>query len=166
MACPFRSTILRTRQQFAGNILPTGRLSPQAQRLLQLDPSAERTGRERGTRDNFVVGGSEGFDDDTFNVRIDGRLTDKLNMFGRYSFARLVRNGPTAFGQGGGPELVTLGGISKVRNQSIANGFDYSFRHDDGRLPLRLLPLQGQCVAVRLRDTPAADVGIPGLNLD
>jgi len=46
------------------------------------------------------------------------------STFGRYSFADFRRDGPTAFGQGGGAALVSLGGTSKVRNQSLALGFD------------------------------------------
>ena len=60
-------------------------------------------------------------------MRVDGRISDRLNAFGRYSFGDFRRNGPTAFGQGGGAELVTLGGDSKVRNQSLA----YRLRPDD-----------------------------------
>ena len=39
-----------------------------------------------------------------FDVRIDGRVSDSLNFFGRFSFAKFLRDGPTAFGTGGGQE--------------------------------------------------------------
>ncbi|HXT33650.1 MAG TPA: carboxypeptidase-like regulatory domain-containing protein, partial [Vicinamibacterales bacterium] len=113
-----------TRTQFTNNTIPAGRLSPQAQNILKLIPVPNRPGTENGTRDNYVGNGSEVFNNDTFNVRLDGRVNSRLNMFGRYSFADYTRNGPTAFGQGGGQELVTLGGDSKVRNQSLAIGAD------------------------------------------
>ncbi len=88
-------------------------------------------------------------------------------MFGRYSFAQFERNGPTAFGDGGGQELVIPGGVSKVRNQSLAYGFDYTwsstlatdFRFGFFRYKVNVLPFDfGQ-------DT-ATDVGVRGLNLD
>ncbi|HEU0184547.1 MAG TPA: TonB-dependent receptor, partial [Blastocatellia bacterium] len=103
----------------------------------------------------------------SFDTRIDFKLSDKLNMFGRYSFANFSRIGPTALGQGGGRELVSLGGSSKVRNQSVAYGFDYTwsstlvtdFRFGFFRYKVNVLPFDfGQ-------DT-ATDVGVPGLNLD
>jgi hypothetical protein len=114
------------RTQFAGNRIPTGRLSPQALAILDLIPTPNATGRDNGTRDNYVASGIESFDADTFDVRIDGRLSDNTNLFGRYSFADFTRDGPTSFGQGGGAELVSLGGVSAVRNHSLAVGLDHT----------------------------------------
>jgi outer membrane receptor protein involved in Fe transport len=158
---------LVSRTQFAGNRIPTNRLSPQALNILKLIPAPNATGRDNGTRDNYVASGIEAFDGDTFDVRIDARMTENLNMFGRYSFADFERNGPTAFGSGGGQELVSLGGVSKVRNQSVAYGFDYTwsptlvtdFRFGFFRYKVNVLPFDfGQ--------NTATDVGVPGLNLD
>ena len=42
--------------------------------------------------------GSETFDGNSFNVRIDGRLRDGLNTFGRYSLGDFLRDGPQVFG--------------------------------------------------------------------
>ncbi len=158
---------LTARTQFAGNRIPTARLSPQALNVLKLIPLPNAPGRLNGTADNYVAAGIEGFDKDSFDVRVDFRATEKLSTFGRYSFADFSRNGPTAFGAGGGAELVSLGGTSKVRNQSVAYGFDYSwsstvvtdFRFGFFRYKVNVLPFD------YLQKT-AADAGIPGLNLD
>jgi outer membrane receptor protein involved in Fe transport len=155
------------RQQFPNNVIPAGRLSPQAQAILRLIPMPNRPGSENGTRDNFVASGSEPFNDDTFDVRIDNRVNDRLNLFGRYSFAKFDRNGPTAFGPGGGQELVSLGGVSKVKNHSLALGFDRTigsemtadFRFGWFKYKVDVLPFD-------FGTTPAKDAGIPGLNLD
>ena len=155
------------RQQFAGNVIPAGRLSPQALNLLQLIPLPNAPGVENGTRDNFVASDSEKFNADQFNVRLDGRLSDRLNVFGRYSNAKFDRNGPTSFGPGGGPELVSLGGVSKVQNHSVATGFDYTlnsttildFRFGFYQYKVDVLPAD-------FGTTPAADAGIPGINFD
>ncbi|PYV29712.1 MAG: hypothetical protein DMG09_29360 [Acidobacteria bacterium] len=157
---------LVSRTQFAGNRIPSGQLSSQALNVLKLIPSPNAAGRDNGTRDNYVASGIEGFDGDTFDVRSDGRLSDKFNLFGRYSFADFTRDGPTSFGQGGGQELVSLGGTSKVRNHSIAFGFDYTlsptlltdFRFGFFRYKVAVLPFD-------VGTTPAKDAGIPGLNL-
>jgi outer membrane receptor protein involved in Fe transport len=151
------------RSQFAGNRIPNNRLSPQALAILNLIPPPTRA----GIRDNFVASGSEIFNGDTFDVRVDSRTTEKLNIFGRYSFADFTRNGPTAFGRGGGQELVSLGGVSKSRDHSIAAGFDYTlsntmvldFRFGFFRYQVNVLPFDfGQ--------STSSDVGVPGLNLD
>ncbi|HEY8461349.1 MAG TPA: TonB-dependent receptor [Blastocatellia bacterium] len=155
------------RRAFDGNIIPANRLSQQALNILGLLPTPSTTGRLNGTVDNFVAAGIEGFDKDSFDVRIDFRTTEKLSMFGRYSFADFTRTGPTAFGNGGGPELVSLGGTSKVRNQSVAYGFDYTwsptlvtdFRFGFFRYKVNVLPFDFG------RNT-ADDVGVPGLNLN
>ena len=156
-----------SRAQFANNQIPTGRLSPEALAVLALIPSANVPGRENGTIDNYVASGSETFDANAFNVRVDGRLRDGLNMFGRYSLGDFLRNGPQAFGSGGGDELVTLGGISDARNQSLAWGIDHAmssslladFRFGWFRYKVNVLPSD-------FGATPAADAGIPGLNLN
>jgi hypothetical protein len=164
---PATGTSTATRTPFAGNVIPAGRLSPQAQNLLKLIPLPNLPGSQNGTRDNYAVSGSELFNNDSFDVRIDGRYSDRLNFFGRFSFAKFLRNGPTAFGKGGGAELVSLGGSSKVRNKSLALGFDYSLsnstildvRFGYFRYKVNVLPFD-------FGTTPATDAGIPGLNFD
>ena len=89
--------------------------------ILSLFPSPTNS----GVVDNFVASGSETFNNDVFNIRLDGRVSDNLNIFGRFSRAKFSLIGPTAFGEAGGPELVSLGGSSKTRNISLATGFDY-----------------------------------------
>lgn len=155
------------REQFAGNRIPTARISPQAVAILNLIPLPNAPGRNNGTTDNFVASGSEGFDADNFDTRIDTTISDRLNVFGRYSFADFRLAGPTAFGAAGGPELVSLGGNSNTRNQSIAMGFDYSlndttildFRFGWFRYHVNVLPFD-------FGNQTATDVGVPGLNID
>ena len=104
----------RSGTQFPGNVIPASRLSPQALAHPGADSAAEPPGRN-GTRDNYVAQGSETFDSDAFNVRIDGRLSDRLNTFGRYSFGRLHATVRRRSAQGGGRGVGDLGGVSKVK---------------------------------------------------
>ena len=90
-----------------------------------------------------------------------------MNIFGRYSFAKFDLNGPQAFGDGGGQELVSLGGHSKVKNHSVAAGVDFTLspttildvRFGFFKYKVDVLPID-------FGTTPATDAGIPGLNLD
>lgn len=158
---------------YAGNIIPicatgqtsaaNGCLSQQALNVLRLIPTPTRG----GVVDNFVASGSETFNNDIFNIRLDGRLSESLNIFGRFSRAKFTLDGPTSFGDGGGPELVSLGGSSKTRNISLATGFDYTLN------PTTVLDVRfgffNYKVNVQPFDfgtTPATDAGIPGLNND
>jgi outer membrane receptor protein involved in Fe transport len=162
-----------TGAQFPGNIIPAAGSpgcgvtiscrSPQSLALLNLIPTPTLP----GTVNNFTASGSELFDNDTFDVRIDDRTTQSLNIFGRYSFANFKRNGPTVFGPGGGRELVTLGGSSKVRNQSLALGFDKTFS------PTMLFDMRFGYFKYKVNVLPfdfgAANttaLGIPGANFD
>jgi hypothetical protein len=151
------------RTQFANNTIPQSRLSQQALAILNLIPAPTRP----GIRDNFVASGSEEFDNDTFDVRVDDRIRDGFNLFGRYSYGKFDRNGPPAFGAGGGQELVSLGGVSKVKNQSLALGLDRTlgtdmtvdFRFGWFAYKVDVLPFD-------FGTTPAKDAGVPGLNTD
>ena len=155
------------RTQFGGNVIPAGRLSPQALALLQLIPLPNAPGVENGTRENYLASGSETFDGDQFDVRLDHRIGDNSNLFGRFTIANFLREGPTAFGQGGGPAFVSLGGTSDVSNKSLAIGYDRSlsstlladFRFGWFNYNVAVLPFD-------YGTTPARDAGIPGLNLD
>lgn len=165
--------VTRTYTPYAGNVIPAcgagqtpaanGCLSQQALNLLSLLP-APTSG---GTINNFVAGGSETFNNDIFNIRIDSRISDRLNIFGRFSRAKFSLDGPTAFGEAGGPELVSLGGSSRSRNISLATGFDYTInsttvvdvRFGFFNYKVNVLPFDYQT-------TPATDAGIPGLNFD
>ncbi len=157
-----------TRSQFPGNVIPPSRLSPQALAILNLLPLPNAPGTVNGTRDNYLVSGSETFDSDAFDVRLDGRLNDSANVFGRYSYAKFDKDSPTAFGDaaGGGGFVEDQGGFSKVKNQSLALGLDYTLS------PTSVLDVRfgwfNYKVDVLPRDfgtTPSLDAGIPGLNL-
>jgi len=162
---------LGSRTQFPGNVIPASRLSPQAQALLALFPVGAS-----GTvlNQNFFGSGSQIFNDDGFDIRPDAYISEKLHVFGRYSFQRFNRAGPGLFGNVlGGPALVvdpSLGqfsGSSNVKNQSLAAGFDYTlnptwltdFRLGWFKYHVNVLP-------GGFGTAPATAVGIPGLNID
>jgi len=156
-----------TGQQFPGNVIPTTRLSSQARAILNLIPKPNAPGRDGGIRDNYVANGIEEFRENSLDGRVDGRLTPEVNTFGRYSLGKFFRDGPTGFDSGGGKELVSLGGVSDVINQSLAYGVDYAFssklladfRFGFFRYKVNVLPFD-------YGTTPAKDAGIPGLNED
>ena len=154
------------RVAFGGNIIPGGRLSQQSLSLLANIPLPNLP----GIVDNFSTSGQDVFNGDQFDVRDDQYVGQNLHIFGRYSFARFERTKPGAFGFDiGGPDLsgARFAGSSKVRNQSLALGFDYTlssnvvtdFRVGYFRYRVNVLP-------GGVGTSPASDAGIPGLNLD
>jgi outer membrane receptor protein involved in Fe transport len=158
------------RTQFAGNRIPTARLSPQAQNLLKLIPLPNIEGVTRDNP-NYVGSGTIKFNEDLWNTRWDYFSSQKLQFFGRYSFADYRMDSPGIFGFAGGgrgfDEVAPFAGISRTRNQSIASGFNYTvndswltdFRFGWFRYRVNVDPGAGDT-------TPAGDAGIPGLNND
>ncbi len=154
------------RVAFAGNLIPAARISPQALRLINLFPAPNGP----GISDNFSASGTDNFDGDQYNIRGDHYWSKNLHFFGRYSGAKYKRIKPGAFGTLlGGPGLsgARFAGSSNVRNRSIAAGFDYvlsptvitDFRFGYFKYDVNVLP-------GGFGTNPAADIGIPGLNLD
>jgi hypothetical protein len=158
------------RTQFPGNVIPTSRLNAQAQNLLKLIPLPNITGTTRD-QPNFVGAGSIKFNEDLWNTRWDYYVSEKMHVFGRYSFADYRLTSPGIFGELAGgrgfDEQAPFAGRSLTRNQSIASGFDYTvsnnwltdFRFGWFRYRVNVDP--GSADA-----TPAKDAGIPGLNND
>ena len=157
------------RQQFSNNIISPSLLSPQAQALLAYLPLPNIAG-VTGAAPNYAASGTAVVHSDSTNGRIDRYQTDKLHLFGRYTFYRTDQAAPGAFGEeAGGPNFSTAGfaGTSSLRNQSVAYGMDYTisptwlsdFRFGFFRYRVFVNP-NG------LGSSPAKDAGIPGLNLD
>lgn len=154
------------RAEFADMTIPANRLSQQALQLINQLPAPTLPGIEN----NYTASGIEVFDSDQFNTREDWYIKEGFHVFGRYSFADFTRRGPGAFGDLlGGPAFdnIFFSGQSKVRNHSVAAGFDWTissrvltdFRVGWFRYKVNVLP-NG------LGTSPAADAGIPGLNID
>jgi hypothetical protein len=153
--------------QFTDNQIPRNRVSSQAVNLLNLLPAPNVLGA--GPTQNFIASGNEQFNDDEFNIRTDYNSSEKLTLFGRYSFADFRQNALGAFGAlVGGPGLSPDGfaGQSLARNQSIAAGLNYvldshlltDFRFGFFRYHVNVLPND-------LGTTPAKDAGVPGINM-
>src|SRR5215472_418154 len=159
------------RTQFVGNVIPTSQLSQQTLNLLKQIPLPDVTASQ--DQPNYAGSGAVKFNDDAFNTRSDWYATEKLHVFGRYSFANFTITSPGVYGLAGGPgfdpggSTSAFAGSSSSLNHSVAAGFDYvvrpnlltDFRFGFFRYQVFVIP-NG------LDTSPAADAGIPGLNLD
>jgi hypothetical protein len=148
-----------------GVCIPHDRISQQAVGLLSLLPAPNLS----GPVSNYQVSGTEGYNDDVFDIRLDDNWSRKATLFGRYSFADYRIDAPSAFGPlVGGPGLSPGGfaGQTRSRDQSISTGFDYAL------LPGLFTDVRFGFYRQRVRvfensygSTPATDAGIRGLNL-
>jgi hypothetical protein len=159
------------RTPFTTNVIPPGRLSQQALRILNLLPLPNAVDPAGSAfRNNFIGTGSNRFDANNWDTRWDWFINDSQSMFGRYSYQQFEQTAPAAFGaQAGGPSLSgnRFPGTSEARNQSVAIGYtrtisptlinDFRF----GYMRYRVNVLPGDIGAAT-----AQEAGIPGLNLD
>lgn len=146
------------------NVLPSVP-TPISNLLASLPAAQDQT----SIANNYVATGSERFNSDQVDGRVDYNFSDKLHFFGRYSIADFDHFAPGAFGvEAGGPALngINFAGTAPARNQSLALGATYTlstslitdFRFGFYRYRIRVNP-NG------VGTTPASDAGIPGLNL-
>jgi len=113
------------RTPFAGNIIPANRLSAAAVNFLKMIPSPNVQGA--GIVNNYLASGSGPFHTNQADVRVDDRYSDKLHLFGRYTWFDSDLSGDPIFGAAGGPGFGAGGfaGTDTTRDQSLAAGGDY-----------------------------------------
>lgn len=112
------------RTAFPGNLIPVGRLSPIAVKLLKLFPQPANNQVEAF---NFFGGGSGPFHGNSFDARGDYQAPGNLHIFGRYTRAFYSLNGQPILGIGLGGQGSGIGGLSgssNIHNHSLAAGFD------------------------------------------
>jgi hypothetical protein len=113
------------RTPYAGNIIPAADLSPAAIAFFKLLPKPNVAGA--GIINNYAASGSGIFNTNQFDVRADSSLSQKLHIFGRYTYFSAALSGNPYFGAAGGLGFGPSGfaGTDSARDQSIAAGGDY-----------------------------------------
>jgi hypothetical protein len=103
------------RDPFPGNIVPAGRLNPNAVRLMRLYPEPTLD----GLFNNYATNRNNKDDTHAFDVRIDHHFSNRDSVFARYSFADTKRFKPGPFdgfadggGFGEGDETVRVHGLA------------------------------------------------------
>ena len=118
---------------------------------------------------NYIASGSEKFDSDQVDGRVDYNFSDKLHFFGRYTIADFDLSAPGAYGaEAGGPALngINFAGSSLDRNQSLALGSAYTLSTSlitDVRFGFYRYRIRVQPNGVGT--SPATEAGFPGLNM-
>jgi hypothetical protein len=114
---------------------------------------------------NYVSSGSQHFDSDQYDGRVDFNLFSSYHVFSRYTIADFNNYSPAAFGDlAGGPSAFNFSGDSVDRNQSVAVGMDHALSatlQTDVRLGFYRYRIRVQPNGVGT--TPASDAGLPGL---
>ncbi|HLM97948.1 MAG TPA: TonB-dependent receptor [Bryobacteraceae bacterium] len=155
------------RQPFANNIIPTNRLSPQAQALLAYIPLPNTT-QFNPVGNNYDASGDVAITGNAWDTRWDYYLNQKNTIFGRYSFAEFTEQAPGAFGtEAGGQNFGNYAGNSNARNQSLAIGWTYTVSPTlINEFRLGYMRYHVFDVPNGYGTDPATQAGIPGMNLD
>ena len=120
------------------------------------------TGIDNGTVDNYNASGSGTFNDYQYTGRIDYSVSQKLQLFGRYTHANFKLSGSPVFGtEIGGPGLGYLGWrASRDQELQRCQWFQRHFEQQPvDRLPVRILPLQSAFHKVRPERRRSHDLG-------
>jgi hypothetical protein len=99
------------RQPFAGNIIPADRFNPVAVKMLSYYPSPNVPGIVNNffsTKPSYGV-------TNTFTTKIDRRISDRQNLFGRFSWSDFDQNVANHFGNAASPNE----GFNGLRERSI-----------------------------------------------
>lgn len=106
------------RQPFAGNIISN--IDPVAAKLATLYPSPTLSGRAN----NFARTPSLADDQDRWITRIDYRLNEKNDIFGRYAFTKRLRFVPGFFGGIADGTDTSAWGRSDIKSHSLTVGWN------------------------------------------
>jgi hypothetical protein len=98
-----------TRQPFAGNVIPQSRFDPVAVKLLTYYPAPNNPGI---SNNYFSQAGSSSTADD-YSVRIDRHISDRQNLFGRFSLDNQATTTPNYYNSVGSPDAGVSGGRSR-----------------------------------------------------
>ena len=158
------------RQAFAGNVVPTSRLSTQAMNLLNYFPAPNYAGNGSAPYNNYTTNGTDTIEGNQWNTRWDYYLNEKNTFFGRYSYAGFTQLAAGAFGLvAGGPNFnnANYAGSSQALNQSLSAGWTHTAS------PTTINEFRFGYMRYHVTDvpngygtTPSKDAGIPNLNTD
>ncbi len=114
------------RTPYTGNIIPASDLSSAAVNFFKLLPHPNVA--SAGVENNFAASGFGIFDTNQPDVRVDWRATDKLHLFGRYTWFDGNLSGAPYFGAAGGLGYGASGfaGTDAFHYNSLASGGDYA----------------------------------------
>jgi hypothetical protein len=118
------------RDRFPGDVIPANRLEPIAVRLLTLYPQPQRP----GLANNFTHAPVKKQRDDTFDIRIDHRFSERDSFYGRYSFNDTDTFTPPHLPAVGdieaGGDRFQFSGPALQRSQGLHMNYVHTFRPD------------------------------------
>jgi hypothetical protein len=149
------------RSLFTNGIIPTSRISPQAQKIQGYYPEPNLA----GTVNNYAAAGALILDRYQTDVKVNWNRTEKHSIFVKYDNMYAKSGGTGIFGVAGGPSASGSPGLGHTSVQVAAIGSTYTFSPNlvlDGTAGYERLDqnVKGTDFGTNYGDT----LGIPGLN--
>ncbi len=117
------------RQPFAGNMIPTNRISPIFADIQKLAPAPNQASDDLvyGLTNNYGVSGTQQLDRDQYDFKVNYNATSKLIIWGKYSRMDATVNGKSAFKELVGPGVGGADpGYGTTTVQVPTIGFNYT----------------------------------------
>jgi hypothetical protein len=108
------------RQPFANNRIPSARFDPVGQKFLSFYPATNRD----GLVNNFFSQAGSNTARNNVSFKIDRRISDRQNLFGRFSYENATTNQPQHYGNA----ATSTPGFSGARNRSGTIDDSYIFK--------------------------------------
>ena len=115
------------RTPFAGNIIPTNRISPIAAKILSLVPAPNQASSESAPSNNYFALLPYTKDTNSFDVKVDDAASDKGRLSGRFSYGRPVTYQAPIFGLAGGFAQGAFQGTSIQKTYSMGVNYNRIF---------------------------------------
>ncbi len=145
---PFDVNAAGLRQPFPGNVIPTSMHDPVALNIQKLIPDANQPGVGAYHSNNYFKAATFPNDSHKFNTRLDSYIGARHQVFGRYSFARMVTGIPDFYGNGADPNWYS----------SITHGQNVLLAHNFSMNPTTLLQLRASFTRHAEDQPPLAQV--------
>lgn len=116
---PQSSTVVANRTPFPGNMIPSNRISPQAQRIQSFLPTPNIAGQEQN---NFAIGATPQFNRAYNDVKLNWNRNQNHMIWGRYGIMDALVGGIGIFGEAAGPAPGSDPGLGDTRVQNTSIG--------------------------------------------
>jgi Carboxypeptidase regulatory-like domain len=149
---------------YTNGLIPLSDIAPQAVYLLSQFPAPNSP---VATTTNNLTGSSQGIQNsDLPDLRLDYKVSDKINVFARYDYELFHERGEPILGAAGGGSVSDTPGLSVGQNQSAAAGLDWVVNPSlisDVRFGFSSYHINED--SLQDGTSPAAQAGIPNLNV-
>src|SRR5450759_961667 len=155
------------RLPFAGNIIPTNRISKIAQNIMNLVPAPTLAGSESAPSNNYFALLPFTKDTNSFDVKVDDSASDKGRLSSRCSYSRPVVAQAPVFGLAGGFAQGAFEGTSIQKTYSMGVNYNRIFSPTlISEFRVGVAHYHSDAMNSDYGTTASTAVGIPGVNID